>query len=138
MQLSSIIVMLSRASPQSDAQHDGRAATSNGSIMSWPPDARQSSCSISALTVHRHFQLRSDQSIKQRKKKHDESQVISHGIVFGCVAKHRRVAEIEGSHSICVLRPYSCHAFRSIISHYELRMCLIQIQTWFPLEDSTL
>ena len=26
VQLSSIIVMLSRASPQSDAQHDGRAA----------------------------------------------------------------------------------------------------------------
>ena len=40
--LSSFIVIESRASPQSDAQHDGRAAMINGSIMSWPPDARQS------------------------------------------------------------------------------------------------
>ena len=40
--LPSFIVIMSRASPQSDAQHDGRTAVSNGSIISWPPDARQS------------------------------------------------------------------------------------------------
>ena len=44
------IVILSRASPQSDAQHDGRAAISNGAIMSWSPDAGSPSCSVSALT----------------------------------------------------------------------------------------
>ena len=42
MLLCSFIVILSRASPQSDAQHDGRIAGVNGSIISWPPDARQS------------------------------------------------------------------------------------------------
>ena len=42
MLLCSFIVILSRASPQTDAQHDGRIAGGNWSIMSWPPDARQS------------------------------------------------------------------------------------------------
>lgn len=133
--LSSFIVILSRSSPQSDAQHDARAGISNGSIITRRPLMRGSpSCSISALSRYHYFRIRSDQSIKRPKD--DQSQKVGHRGVSDCITKQRNVAETNQAVPLILLDRWYYRPLRltttylptsSLMDHYELRKCLKEI-----------